>query len=74
VLCLIAVRLLPGRNKFAVKINNNNNNYATASPSRNVVFVLMYHRHKLLDLSKLFISYNTCDSSELNDKTALTKV
>jgi hypothetical protein len=26
VLCLIVVRLPPGRNQFAVKINNNNNN------------------------------------------------
>jgi hypothetical protein len=27
VFCLIAVSLPPGKNTFAVKINNNNNNY-----------------------------------------------
>jgi hypothetical protein len=27
VLCLIVVPLLPGENSFALKINNNNNNY-----------------------------------------------
>jgi hypothetical protein len=42
VLCLIVVRLPPGRNPFAVKINNNNKKYMKAVTFLRKVYLLLH--------------------------------